>query len=108
MPLYMTQFSYTKEAWAALAKNPEDRSVGLKKLVEAAGGRLISLHYCMGEYDGVAIYEAPDNVTAMTVVLAVTAPGHLKGTKTTVLYTVEQGMEAMGRAGKLAYPGPKG
>jgi hypothetical protein len=25
MATYMTQFSYTPEAWAALAKNPEDR-----------------------------------------------------------------------------------
>ena len=26
MPLYMTQFAYTQEAWAALVDNPEDRS----------------------------------------------------------------------------------
>ena len=25
MPLYMTQFSYTAEAWSALAKSPQDR-----------------------------------------------------------------------------------
>ncbi len=108
MPLYMTQFSYTKEAWVALAKSPEDRSVGLKKLAEAAGGRLISLYLCMGEYDGVAIYEAPDNVTAMATVMTAITPGHLKSTKTTVLYTMEEAMEAMAKAGKLAYAGPKG
>ena len=26
MPLYMTQFAYTTEAWAALLDSPEDRS----------------------------------------------------------------------------------
>jgi hypothetical protein len=26
MPLYMTQFAYTPEAWETLAENPEDRS----------------------------------------------------------------------------------
>jgi hypothetical protein len=26
MPLYMTQFAYTPEAWAAIVDNPEDRS----------------------------------------------------------------------------------
>jgi hypothetical protein len=26
MPLYMTQFAYTPEAWATLVDNPEDRS----------------------------------------------------------------------------------
>lgn len=108
MPLYMTQFSYTKEAWAALAKSPEDRRVGLVKLVEALGGRLIGFYYCMGEYDGLAIYEAPDNATAMSAVLTVITPGHLQATKTTVLHSVEEAMEAMAKAGKLAYAGPKG
>jgi uncharacterized protein with GYD domain len=108
MPLYMTQFSYTKEAWAAFAKSPEDRRIGLKKLVEALGGRVIGFYYCMGDYDGVAIYEVPDNVTAMTTVLTAITPGHLKATKTTVLYTVEEAMEAMAKAGKLSFAGPKG
>ena len=31
MALYMTQFAYTAEAWAALAKNPQDRSIPLRE-----------------------------------------------------------------------------
>ncbi len=107
MPLYMTQFSYTKEAWAALTKKPEDRGAVFSKLVEAFGGRLLNIYYCMGDYDGVVIYELPDNVTAMAGVLTAITPGHLKATKTTVLYTMEQAMEAMAKAGKMAYAGPK-
>ncbi len=108
MNLYMTQFSYTPEAWAARVKNPEDREAPVKALMEKSGGRLLSMYYCFGEYDGFVIYEAPDETTATAAVLAVTAPGHLKGTKTTVLFTVEQGMEAMRKAGGIAYPAPKG
>ena len=107
MPLYMTQFSYTKEAWAALTKKPEDRGAVFRKLVEAFGGRLLDIFYCMGDYDGVVIYELPDNVTTMAGVLTAITPGHLKATKTTVLYTMEQAMEAMAKAGKMAYTGPK-
>jgi len=44
MALYMTQFSYTPEAWAALMKKPEDRSVPLKALFEKLGGRLIGMY----------------------------------------------------------------
>jgi hypothetical protein len=40
MPLYVTQYSLTTEAWAALAKNPEDRSIPVKALFEKIGGRL--------------------------------------------------------------------
>lgn len=108
MALYMTQFSYTPEAWAALMKKPEDRSVPLKALFEKLGGRLIGLYYCFGEYDGVAIGELPDNTAEMTMLLAVIAPGHLKATKTTVLFTVQEAMQALGKAGGIAYPAPKG
>ena len=34
MPHYMTQFTYTSDAWAALAKNPQNREEVLRALVE--------------------------------------------------------------------------
>ncbi|MBS1253014.1 MAG: hypothetical protein MAG451_02059 [Anaerolineales bacterium] len=107
MPLYMTQFSYTSEAWASLLKNPEDRFALLERLVEEMGGRLISAYYCFGEYDGVLIYEHSDNTTAMAGVLAAIAPGHVKATKTTVLFAIEDALEAIGEASELTYRGPE-
>ncbi len=64
MPLYMTQASYTPEAVAALAQNPEDRSEALRGLAESMGGRLLSFHYSFGDYDIVTMQEAPDDKTA--------------------------------------------
>jgi uncharacterized protein with GYD domain len=107
MPLYMTQFAYTPEAWKALVKKPEDRGKVFGELVEKMGGSLISMYYCMGEYDGLVIYEAPDESTAAATVLSAISPGHLKTTKTTVLMSVEDTMKAMDRANAEAYPGPK-
>ena len=106
MPLYMTQFSYTSEAWAALARNPEDRSTVLGELIENLGGRLIAFYYSFGEYDGVFIYEAPDESTAATAILAAISPGHVKTVKTTTLLTVEDTMEALRRAGAMTCRGP--
>lgn len=83
MPLYMTQFAYTTDGWATLAHNPEDRSVGVRELLETHGGRLISWYLSFGEYDGVFIYEAPDEATAGALVLAAARQGHLSVTKTT-------------------------
>lgn len=37
MPLYMTQFAYTKEAWATLTHTPENRSAVVRELLEAGG-----------------------------------------------------------------------
>lgn len=83
MPLYMTQFSYTAAAWAALAKKPEDRGAAFGRLIEKFGGRFKEIYYCFGEYDGLVLYEAADNETATAAIIAATAPGHLKATKTT-------------------------
>ena len=106
MVTYMTQFSYTADAWATLAQHPEDRSQVLAALLGQLGGRLISLYYCFGTYDGIAIFEASDDVIAATVLIAAMAPGHLKSTSTTKLLSVSEAMQAMQHAGQLAYSGP--
>ena len=107
MPLYMSQFSYTSEAWAALTRNPEDRSAAVGALAEALGGRMISFYYSFGEYDGVIIGEYPDEATAAAGALAGIMAGHLKAIKTTTLLSVEDTMEAMRRAGEAAFRGPR-
>ena len=107
MGLYMTQFSYTAEAWKALVKKPEDRAVVFAEQAEKLGGRMVSLYYCMGDFDGVVIYEAPDDTTAAAIVFTIASPGHLKETKTTNLMTVEETMGAMEKAKAEAYPAPK-
>ena len=106
MPLYMMQFAYTPEAWSALVKEPENRAAVFAEQAEKMGGRMVSLYYCWGEYDGLVIFEAPDESTAAALVLTVISPGHLKATKTTVLMNVEDTMKAMRRANAEAYPGP--
>jgi len=107
MPAYMTQFSYTHDAWVALMKNPADRSIPIRKLVEQMGGKFFALYYTFGEFDGMIIYEAPDEATAAAVVLAAGGAGHLSKVQTTVLLTVEETMEAMRKAGSVSYPAPK-
>lgn len=107
MSLYMTQFAYTAEAWKALVKKPEDRAAVFAEHAEKLGGRMISLYYCMGEYDGVVLFEAPDEQTAASILFTVISPGHLKATRTTTLMTVDETMEAMRRANAESYPKPK-
>ena len=106
MPVYMTQFAYTPEAWAALLRNPEDRSHVLGQHLERLGGRLICFYYAFSEYDGVAIFEAPDETTAAAALLAVIAPGHDRAIKTTALLTVDQALAGMRQAGGLRYRPP--
>lgn len=106
MPLYMYQASYTSEAWAAQLKNPQNRLEQMRPVVEAAGGKLLAFYYAFGEYDVVAIMEAPDNVSVSALAVAVAAGGAMKTGKTTVLLTPEEGLEAMRRASGTGYHPP--
>jgi uncharacterized protein with GYD domain len=106
MPQYMLQFAYSHESWAAMMKKPEDRTAAVEAIAKSLGGRLVSLYYHFGEFDGTAIIEAPDDTTANAAVLAVVASGALKGTKTTRLYSPKELLDALGKAGKASYRPP--
>ena len=106
MALYMTQGTYTAEAWATMTKNPQDRRIPVRELAQKLGGRLIDVYYCFGEYDVVGLFEAPDDSAALAVAMAAVSPGHFKAFKTTRLFSVEETMEAMRKAGSLAFQGP--
>ncbi|MGI0129010.1 MAG: GYD domain-containing protein [Thermoplasmata archaeon] len=106
MPLYMLQFAYSHESWAAMLRKPEDRSVAIASVAKSMGGRLVSLYYHFGEFDGTAILEAPDDGTANALIFSVVASGSLRSTKTTRLYSPGDFMEALERAGKSGYQPP--
>ena len=59
MPIFIYQFKYTPSAWAGFIKKPEDRGAVVDELLKGIGGRLISIYYTTGEWDGLVIYEAP-------------------------------------------------
>jgi uncharacterized protein with GYD domain len=108
VPHYMIQWAYTPEAKAALARVPEDRSVVFEQFVEDMGGRLNAFYNSLGDYDGVAIFEAPSEQAAHSIELAASQPGHLKETKILTLLPIKESVEAMREASKQEYPAPKG
>ena len=106
MPQYMLQFAYTSDAWASMNRQPVDRTETIQALAKSLGGNLASLHYTMGEYDGLLIAELPDDVTAMAFVLRAIGAGHVRATKTTRLYSAQDAMAAMKKAGEGSYAAP--
>ena len=106
MPLYLTRFGYTAETWARLIGNPEDRRGAARAYIESVGGQLHGFWYAFGDQDGYTLWEAPDNVSMAAVALALSAGGALSSCETTVLLTVEETIEALGRAGQVGYRAP--
>ena len=102
MAHYLVQLGYTPEAWAAQLKNPQNRVNVVRPLLEGLGARFETTYMTFGEYDIVFVMEAPDNVSAAAVALAITAGGAVRTYKTTPLMTIEEGVEAMRKAGAAA------
>ena len=61
MPHSLGQFTYHRKTWAALTKRPEDRAEIVARAMERIDARLLSVYYCHGKYDGLMIFEAPDD-----------------------------------------------
>ena len=106
MALYMIQFSYTQQAWSSLVKNPQDRMAALKELVAKFNSKVVGLYYSNGDYDGMAIIEAPNDETSNALLFAIISAGHIKATKTVHLYTVDEIMASLKKAGTVTYKGP--
>ena len=106
MAMYLTRFSYSPETWARLIQNPEDRRDAARAYIESVGGKLHGFWYGFGEHDGWNLWEAPDNVSMAAVVLAIGAGGALNSCETTVLLSVEELLQALGKAKSVQYRKP--
>jgi uncharacterized protein with GYD domain len=104
--MYLTRFSYTPETWQRMIANPEDRRKAASAYIESVGGKLHGFWYAYGSHDGINLWEAPDNVSMASVVLAIGSGGSVTNLETTVLLTVEETMEALRRAQGIGYRAP--
>ena len=105
MPRYLYRASFAAEGVAAMVNNPQNRREVIAPLVEAAGGTLVDYYFAFGTDDALVIVEAPDNVTAAALAMAVAASGSTSIT-TTVLMTPEEAQEAMNKARQIDYRPP--
>ena len=102
MSAYMVQVSYTAEAWANQIKKPANRVEAIRPMIEQNGAKIVGAWYAFGDYDLILIVEGGNNVTVAASVLVASAGGAVSDIKTTVLMSVDEGMEAIAKAGGLA------
>jgi uncharacterized protein with GYD domain len=97
----MYEIAYTSESLAAQIKEPKDRLEVVKPVLEAAGAKLIVGGYAFGDYDVVAIYEAPDDTAAASIALAFGAGGAARSGRTTKLLTGQEWIASLRKAQSL-------
>src|SRR5437899_12289577 len=108
MPMFIAQFAYTPEAWAALIHAPQDRAAASDTLVRHFGGRLIGLYYTPGaEYDGFALFEAPDDAAAAGIEVAVIAAGYMRSNRLLRVLSAEEMHAALQQAATAPNIAPK-
>jgi len=81
MPTYIALYKLTDQGIKDIKNGPKRFEDGVKAF-EAMGGKITGFYAVMGEYDYVAIGEAPNDEVAMTFALAI---GSLGSVRTTTL-----------------------
>jgi uncharacterized protein with GYD domain len=102
MPTYITQGRYTRDAIKGMIVKPEDRADAVARLLSKVGGRLISYYLTFGEYDFLAITEAPNDVQMAAALLAAGSGGGVTDLRTTIALTSIEAKGAFAAASDLA------
>jgi uncharacterized protein with GYD domain len=103
MPYFCHQVSYTKEAWARLIAEPQDRIAAIRAPIEKLGGRIHTSFFAFGDFDVLAITEFPDNVSAAAIAIAFAGGGAVRNMRTTPLLTTAEALDAARKAGTCGY-----
>jgi uncharacterized protein with GYD domain len=104
MAKYLVTVSYTADGAKGLRKDGgTKRKQVASKAAESVGAKVETFYFSFGAQDAVLIVDAPDNVSAAALSLAVNAAGGARLT-TTPLFTPEEMDKASGK--KTAYKAP--
>ena len=78
MQTYVSLIKFTQHGLHTMKDQGVQRAEQVKKNAQALGGNLVQAYYCLGEYDVVAIWEFPDNKTAMKAAVMNASIGHIQ------------------------------
>ncbi len=105
MAKYLVQFRYVGEGAKGLLKDGgSKRRDAVDQLIASMGGTLEAFYFSFGEYDGLCIVDAPDNIGTAAAALLVNASGAVQAV-TTVLLTPEEVDEATKKTADYRPPG---
>lgn len=102
MALFLTQGRFTREYLKGGLAKPEDRQQAIARLCEQVGGRMVSLHFTLGQYDFLVISEMPDAQAASVLSLVASGGGGIESAVTTQAFTSAEAKTLFERAGQLA------
>ena len=88
MAIFVSLINWTEQGIKNFRDTPK-RAAAFEELVKKRGGRVVGLYWTLGDYDIVAITEAPDAETYTAIALELGALGNLR-TQTLRGFSVEE------------------
>jgi uncharacterized protein with GYD domain len=76
-------------------KEPQDPVETIRPALEDLGATIVVAGFPFGDYDLMVVYEAPDDMTAASVAMAVAAAGEVRSGKTTRLLSGQEWLESL-------------
>jgi uncharacterized protein with GYD domain len=98
----VTRGSFTQSFAKGLVSAPEDREPVVRKLIEGAGGKLLSFYFTTGDADFMVISEANDPEAIIAAMLAAVAAGTISDPKTARAWTGAEFKAVAEKASKAA------
>ena len=95
MPMYELRWMFNGATIGAMTERPQDREGPARELIESFGGRMHHYYFMLGEYDGLAIVEFPDNASAAATSMRASASGAFARFETHPLMTTQEAQRAM-------------
>ena len=89
MPLYVSLFKFTDQGRKTIKESPRRLREATARLEKTLGIKLLQAVYTTGQYDLVAIFEAPNDEAALVGGLGTTSAGNVQA-ETLHGYTIEQ------------------
>jgi uncharacterized protein with GYD domain len=98
----VTRGRFSHDYIKGLLAAPEDREPAVRKLIEAAGGKVISFYFTTGETDFLLISEANEAEAIIAALMAAAAAGTISHISTARAWTGAEGKAIAERGAKAA------
>ena len=98
----VTRGCFTRDYAKGLVAAPEDREPAVRKLIEGAGGKVVSFYFTTGDTDFLLIAEANDAESLIGALLAAVAAGTISDVTTGRAWTGAEFKTVAEKASKAA------
>ena len=88
MPSFVTTISFTEHAVKSV-RDTTRRAASFKSAAKRMGVKVIDIYWCLGPFDGLLLFEAPDAETATSAMLYLGSLGNVK-TQTAQVFTAAE------------------